>query len=274
MPLEHLARAAHFSPCHFHRIFSGMVGEGLHEHIRRLRLERAATRLIQTDHPVTRLAFESGFETHEAFTRAFREMFGMAPSAYRAEHRPTRLLGPAATGVHWALEGEPVNFTPLEPGGALMNVTVETVAPRRVAFVRHIGPYGAPTMHGTWERLCAWAGPKGLLGPQTVCIGLGHDDPAITPPDKIRYDACITVPGHVQAEGEVGVQEIAGGEYAKAVHTGPYERLIETYAMICGQWGPASGRDFRGAPSFEIYRNNLQTTAPEQLVTDVYVPLE
>src|SRR5580704_17212537 len=80
MSLEDLAGIAHFSPFHFHRIFRGMVGESVKEHIRRLRLERAAHRLKFTDLPVTRIAFEAGYETHEAFTRAFGSMFGLAPS--------------------------------------------------------------------------------------------------------------------------------------------------------------------------------------------------
>ncbi len=43
--LEELAAIAYFSPHHFHRIFRGMVGESVMEHIRRLRLDRAAHRL-------------------------------------------------------------------------------------------------------------------------------------------------------------------------------------------------------------------------------------
>ena len=57
-----LAERACFSLHHFHRIFRGLVGESVMEHIRRLRLERAAHRLKFGDQPVTRLAFEAGFE--------------------------------------------------------------------------------------------------------------------------------------------------------------------------------------------------------------------
>ena len=78
--LERLAEVAGFSPFHFHRIFRGMVGETVAEHVRRLRLERAAMRLKHTDQPVTRIAFDAGYEAHEAFTRAFGAMFGVAPS--------------------------------------------------------------------------------------------------------------------------------------------------------------------------------------------------
>ena len=86
LSLAALARVAHFSPYHFHRIFRGMVGESVKTHIRRLRLERAALHLKTTRRPVTRLAFEAGYETHESFTRAFRDMFGVAPSVYRRRH--------------------------------------------------------------------------------------------------------------------------------------------------------------------------------------------
>ena len=83
-PLEDLARVAAFSPYHFHRIFRGMLGESVKEHIRRLRLERSAMRLKHSDTPVTMIAFEAGYESHEAFTRAFRSMRGMTPSQFRS----------------------------------------------------------------------------------------------------------------------------------------------------------------------------------------------
>src|SRR5205085_6955962 len=86
LALDDLAAVAHFSPYHFHRIFRGMVGESVMEHVRRLRLERAAHRLKFTDQPVTRIAFDAGYEAHEAFTRAFGAMFGTAPSQFRAAH--------------------------------------------------------------------------------------------------------------------------------------------------------------------------------------------
>src|SRR5687768_6412389 len=73
--LDALASIACFSPYHFHRIFTGMVGEPVHEHVRRLRLERAAMRLRGTDISVTELAFEAGYETLESFIRAFRSLF-------------------------------------------------------------------------------------------------------------------------------------------------------------------------------------------------------
>ena len=72
MSRDELARVAYFSPYHFHRVFHGMVGESVKEHVRRLRLERAAHRLKFGDHSVTRIAFDAGYEALESFSRKFR----------------------------------------------------------------------------------------------------------------------------------------------------------------------------------------------------------
>src|SRR6266542_210510 len=80
LDLETLARSACLSPFHFHRVFRGMTGETPLELIRRLRMERAAARLIESDGAITEIAFDAGYETHEAFTRAFRECFSTSPS--------------------------------------------------------------------------------------------------------------------------------------------------------------------------------------------------
>src|SRR5437867_229857 len=100
LPLEELASVACFSPYRFHRVFPGMVGESVKEHVRRLRLERAAHRLKFTDLSITSIAFDAGFEAHESFTRAFHEMFGEPPSRFRETHRalPCREV---PSGVHY-----------------------------------------------------------------------------------------------------------------------------------------------------------------------------
>lgn len=268
LSLDELARVANFSPYHFHRVFRGMVGESVAEHVRRLRLERAAQRLKVGQEAVTNIAFDAGYQTHESFTRAFRAMFGRTPSEFRTEHRPVP-LPTAPSAVHFAPDGEVTEFEACQAGGAEMDAEIKTLEPKRVAFMRHVGPYHE--VGQVWGRLCQWAGPRGLMGPHMQMLGLCHDDPEVTPLDKIRYDACITAGDGLEAEGDVGVQTIAGGEYAITVHQGPYEKLSETYAALCGQWLPAQGREPDSAPSIEIYQNNPQTTPPKDLRTQVCV---
>lgn len=272
-PLElvELARLAHFSPYHFHRIFRGMVGESVMEHVRRLRLERAAMRLKARDLPVTQIAFEAGYETHESFTRAFRTMFGIPPAQYRETHR-IMPPPPVPSGVHFAADGAPSDFIPHRSKGAAMDVRVEDVPPTKVVFVRHIGPYQA--CGEAWGRLFSWAGPRGLVGPGARLLGVCYDDPSVTPPDKLRYDACLTITRDVAPEGAVGVQEIGGGRYAVTRHRGPYEKLGETYTRLCGEWMPAAGHEARSAPCMEHYLNSPMNTAPADLLTDIYMPIE
>ena len=86
LALETLAARACLSSCHFHRVFTGMIGESLQSHIRRLRLERAATRLKHSTMPVVQVALEAGYETHESFSRAFRIAFATSPTDYRRRH--------------------------------------------------------------------------------------------------------------------------------------------------------------------------------------------
>ena len=112
LSLHELADLAHYSPYHFHRIFRGMVGESLAAHIRRIKLERAASRLKFTSQQVIEIAFDAGYETHEAFTRAFRTMTGQSPSAFHARlvHLP---VDRAPSGVHYG-GGKPSYFTPFD----------------------------------------------------------------------------------------------------------------------------------------------------------------
>jgi AraC family transcriptional regulator len=88
-------------------------------------------------------------------------------------------------------------------------VEVKELPPMRMVFLRHVGPY--TQVGATWGRLMAWAGRRGLLGPNMKLIGIVHDDPDVTPPDKVRYDAAVTVNRPVQSEGDFGVMEFPGG---------------------------------------------------------------
>jgi AraC family transcriptional regulator len=272
LTLVGLARVAHFSPFHFHRIFRGMTGESLAGFIRRLRLERAAMFLRSSRRPVTRIAFEAGYDSHEAFTRAFRSRFGMAPSAYRRQRIAEDLVGHEDTVVLAERRHSLSRYIITQAGGTTMKITVKELPEMRVASVRHTGPYAQ--CKGAWDALCMWAGPRGLIGPRTRFFGISHDDPEVTPPDKIRYDACLTIEGDIKPERGITLQTIGGGRYVTVTHKGPYEKLSDTYAVICGQWAPQSGHELRAAPCLEEYLNSPDETAPEDLLTDVYVPIE
>jgi len=264
LELEQLASVAAFSPFHFHRIFRGMVGESPKEHVRRLRLERAARRLKQQDVAVTEIALQAGFEAHESFTRAFGSMFGVSPSDYRAAHQAE---SETAGGTHLDdVSGyHPPAYDDLQPS------EIKEIAPLKVVYLRHTGPYSQ--VGATWGRLMTWAGMRGLLGPQMRMLGIVYDDPDVTPSDKVRYDAAVVVSQPVQPEGEFGVREVPGGTYAVFLHRGPYQELGKTYQKIFGGWLPKSGREVRDADAFEEYLNSPMSARPEDLLTKIYVPV-
>jgi AraC family transcriptional regulator len=271
LALDELAGLACFSPFHFHRIFKGMVGESVKEHVRRLRLERAAGRLKLGAQPVVQIAMEAGYESHEAFTRSFRSAFGVSPSGFRSSNQQARVAA-APSGLHFADGRRVGHFKTIQPGGKKMEVKIVQRPALRVAFMRHVGPYSA--VGKTWERFLPLLGKEGLLGGDTQFIGICHDDPEVTPQDRVRYDACVSIDERFSPVREIGVQVIAGGEYAMTTHFGPYDKLGQTYARLLGQWLPRSGRQLRSCPCFEVYLNDPQGTDPKDLLTDIYAPLE
>jgi len=271
LTLESLAEITFFSAVHFHRIFKGMFGETVVEHIRRIRLERAANRLASGYSTVTDAAFDARYETVESFSRTFKKMFGCPPSKYPEQH--WKILYKKIPGsVHYLPDNARKGLTFQTNEETIMEVRVETVKPMRVAFIRHIGSY--IECKPAWDKLAAWAGPKGIFNANPKCIGISYDDPQVTPPDKIRYDACFTVGDDIEAEGEVGIQTIDGGRFAIFTHKGSYEGLEATYAAIMGKWLPQSGQELGESPSFELYLNNPDETPPEKLLTEIHIPLK
>lgn len=86
--LEELARAAFFSPFHFHRLFTGIVGETPNEFVNRLRLEKAANMMqFKSNLSITDIAFQCGFSSSAVFSRSFKARFNLSPTEWRILHR-------------------------------------------------------------------------------------------------------------------------------------------------------------------------------------------
>jgi len=80
---EVLAAVAGFSVPHFHRVFTAHVGENIAGYVRRVRLERAGRKLRMGAVDITEVALAAGYETHAAFSKAFKQHFGLSPSEFR-----------------------------------------------------------------------------------------------------------------------------------------------------------------------------------------------
>ena len=86
LELDELCRVACFSKYHFHRLFTVYTGIPLMGYIKWLRLKRAAHQLIvHKEERIINIALDAGFESHESFTRAFKQACNLNPSEFRAE---------------------------------------------------------------------------------------------------------------------------------------------------------------------------------------------
>jgi AraC family transcriptional regulator len=80
---ETLADVAGFSVPHFHRVFTAHVGESAISYVRRVRLERAGRKLRMGAVDITEVALAAGYDSHAAFSKAFRQYFGLSPREFR-----------------------------------------------------------------------------------------------------------------------------------------------------------------------------------------------
>src|SRR5271169_5501023 len=188
LDLEELAHVACFSSFHFHRVFAAMTGETIADHVRRLRLERAAIELRSGGKQVIQLALDAGYEAHEAFTRAFKAAYGVSPAEFRRATGRIAILD-APSGVHFR-QGVPLTtFNTNHITTKVMKVITRKIKPMRVAYLRHVGPYEGT--HQTWLDLIARLSADRQIRKRSMFIGIGHDNPSATPAAELRYDACI-----------------------------------------------------------------------------------
>lgn len=252
-----------------------MTGEGVGAYIRRLSLQRAARRISYSGDPITRIALESGYDSPEAFSRAFRAAFGVSPSRYRKEG------GSAAFSLRTDAVTYP--FYHANPEVEPVDVTVKNVAPVLTATLRYVGPYDESGP--AWARLCELLGSAEVLSPKAVAYGICYDDPDTTPGAKCRMDVCVSLPEGVDENTpelvallkstELYVQHVGdGGEYACVLIKGPYSLLHPAYISLFCEWLPQSGREPGDSMGFEAYYNDPTVTAPEDLLTEIFVPLK
>ena len=258
--LTTLSEVACFSSYHFHRIFTAYVGETVNQYVRRLKLEKAAFSLVYSQKSITDIALDSGYETPSAFNKAFKQQFGSNPSQFKREF---------ANGAFPQLT-KPTLITYKE---TTMNPEIIERKDVKVAAVRRTGPYDQAAQQA-WGALCTFAGPRGLLKEDVEYVGVSYDDPAITPAEKLRYDACVSIDEDIDVEGDVEVQTLAGGSYAMFLHKGSYEGLSAVYGEIFGSWLPQSGKKLREVPCFEKYLNSPEQVPPEELMTEIYIGIE
>ncbi len=270
LDLEELARVACFSSFHFHRVFAAMTGETIADHVRRLRLERSAMELRSGAKQVIQVALDAGYEAHAAFTRAFKAAYGVSPAGFRRATGPIAIR-PAPSGVHFR-PGEPLTkFNTNHITTKIMKVITRKIKPMRVAYLRHVGPYEDTSQ--TWVDLTARLSADKQIRKRSVFIGMGHDNPSVTPAAELRYDACITVGDEYEPKKPVELQSIAGGDH-EVVKNCPVTKIKDAFQFLYGKWLARSSRELRPVPSFMVFVDTHEKVAPMKRRVDIYMPLQ
>lgn len=280
LSLEILAERVGFSAYHFHRLFRDAIGEPVKEYVRRLRLEKAAYRLKVSEEAILRLAMESGFKTHESFTRAFQRQFSITPSEYRKDFLKASHARKKQVQPKYIADYNMHDETGLLPNGSTSKqVRVENVRPIIVAFVRHVGAYDKlldkdSPMSVLWEELFAWGNANGLINTDSLLIGIPQDDPTVTAVDKQRFDICVQISEFRNPLGHIGCQTIAAGMFGVGRHFGSFDNLADTYMHVYDSLVATGKYNLRAQTPFEVYSYSNVKGDIRIHFTDVYLPIE
>jgi AraC family transcriptional regulator len=238
MTLDDVARVAGVSRFHMTRAFGVATGRSIMRYARARRLGEAARKLAKGAPDILGLALESGYGSHEAFTRAFRDEFGVTPEAVRASGRidSLDLMEPLRMNATHSIPFDKPRFVDgpaLTLAGLSERYSYETCA-------------GIPAQ---WQRFQKYLGHvPGQKG--DVAYGVCHnsDDAG-----NIDYMAGVEVEDLGRVPPELARLRVAPHRYAVFTHHGHISTIRGTWKAIFCDWLPASGYKAADAPSFERY---------------------
>jgi AraC family transcriptional regulator len=283
LTITDIAKQAHFSPFHFHRIFTAFVGETIGEYMTRIKMTKAAL-LIENGMSVTETATRSGYKTSSSFIQVFKHSFGVLPSKVRvsgkmvyAQKRPPNENRPPAETTE-AIKANDANDTidateanSPEAGfrdlPTLNLITVRNRVPANEDFTAIAGH--------AFDILHQWLEREHIAEKVSMRLGMLRDFDLLTAKD-CGFDACAVIPDPVAASVKrpLLTSTIDKGKWAVFRHRGPYDTLWQTWNRIYRSWHPPGDMRLRDSYPFEVYLNNRRTTEPSDLLTDIYIPVE
>ncbi len=240
--LEDVAQACGVSRFHLSRVFQSVAGRPVMAYVRARRLSEAARVLAEGAEDILNVALDAGYGSHEAFTRAFRELFGITPEALRAAR---------------SLE----NIQLVEPIDMDASLLTELKPPRiveRQAFeVAGLSErYSFETNHAIpdlWRRFVPHIGNiAGQIGAATYGVCSNGDAEG-----NFDYMAGVEVSGAVEAGDDLTRMTIPAQRYAVFTHDGHISDIRKTVYTIWNKWLPESEVSHVKGPDFEFYDANF-----------------
>jgi AraC family transcriptional regulator len=242
LSLEEIAAVARISRFHMVRAFAAATGLSVMRYVRARRLSEAARALAGGAPDILALALDADYGSHEAFTRAFRDHFGMTPETVRASARLD----------HLKLQ-EPIQMDSTLTQD-LHAPRFETSKPLLVAGIgeryNHENGAGIP---GQWQRFHqAVANIPGRIGQVAYGVCCNGDDSG-----NFDYIAGVEVSDFSDLPREFSRVRIPEARYAVFTHRDHISTIRRSINTIWNHWLPASGLEAADAPNFERYDENF-----------------
>ena len=262
-----VSEAVGFSAFHFHRLFKAFTGESIKQYIRKRRLSRAALALRDTNEPILSISLNAGFESQEAFSRAFKKLFATTPSNFRQNGMRQTMFHRKALC--------PASLDHLEGG-----ITVE---PKYVEYEEDIlvgegGSFGdEPFLEITqlWKNFMPRA-TKIRNAKRGYSLGVccrQHPDIPLGEGDSFVYIAGLPVSKPEEIPEGMVSMKIPASTYAVFTHKGPLDKLPHTIDYIWGTWVPNNAElHKKDAPDFELYDERFNPLS-EESEFDIYIPV-
>jgi AraC family transcriptional regulator len=243
--LEDIARACKVSPFHLTRAFAATMGSSLMRYVRGRRLSEAALHLAQGADGILRVAHDAGYGSHEAFTRAFRDQFGLTPEQIRNQGHLTNIE---------LVEAIAMNATPVPE---IAPDRFETHEPMRFAGLveRYAceSPQGIPAQ---WQRFSPYLGHiSAQVGKAAYGVVYNFDSDS-----NFDYMCGVEVQGSSPLPDGFQILQVPRQKHAVFIHKGHVASIRATFAAIWSKWLPGSGYQAAEAPTFERYGPEFNPT--------------
>ncbi|MEX3007943.1 GyrI-like domain-containing protein [Hoeflea sp. TYP-13] len=254
LSLDALAEVAAMSRFHWHRVFHAMTGETCAQAVRRLRLYRAALWLVNENRSVESVAASVGYPNVKSFSRAFQDWYGVSPIVFRK-------TGYARAEINMVIKGDYQMF----------DVEIRQMPDRHMGAIPHTGPY--TEIGNCFVRLGEIASSPVFRPNVQGVAAIYHDDPNLVAEADLRSHAGLLIGKGTDLPEGLEEVLLEAGDYAVLTYKGPYNGVRAAYDHLFGHWLPNSDREPAEAPCYELYLNSPADTKPDDLLTEIYLPL-
>lgn len=256
---QQLAEMACLSHFHFRRIFKDYTGENIGTYIQRLRLEYIAYKLVSTPLSLTQILDNINIYNKASLSKAFSRHFGISPSEYRRKY--SLLQNNIAPSQ--ATETDDTPTPRFERINKMKSICLQVRgAQNNIQVYRNL-----------WAQVRQFREDNNLNSITNRYISLSLDEPYITDRRLCRFYLGIATAEFVEPSAPFISIDIPAGLYAVFTHCGTHSLLPETYRDIYLNWLPASGYIQREPLTFEIYHNTPSEVPEDNLLTDIYIPV-